>query len=332
MDKDIILQVKNLVTVFHTENGTARAVDDISFELKKGSTLGIVGESGCGKSVTSLSIMRLLPKPFGQIEKGEIRFKDTDILKLAPEKIHEIRGNRISMIFQEPMTALNPVHKIEKQIGEVFKYHFTQMNKTEISQKSLSLLQKVGIPDPEKCLKNYPHQISGGMRQRVMIAMALACEPDVLIADEPTTALDVTIQAQILKLMKDVQKEIGMSIIFITHDLGVIAEMCDDVIVMYAGEIAETASVKNLFRTPKHPYTKGLLSSIPRIDNKRKMKLNIIKGMVPSLFDMPDGCKFQNRCPEKIELCERKKPHSIETGKDHHAACHLLNKSHGEKN
>ncbi len=324
-DSEVILSVKNLVTVFDTEAGRIRAVDDVSFDVKKHKTLGIVGESGCGKSVTSLSIMRLLPKPAGSIESGQILFYDTDIVKVGADKMHEIRGRRISMIFQEPMTALNPVHKIGKQIGEVFRLHYPSMKKQEVQTKSLEMLQKVGIPDPER-MGEYPHQISGGMRQRVMIAIALACEPDILIADEPTTALDVTIQAQILELMKQLQHETGMTIIFITHDLGVIAEMCDDVAVMYAGKIVETAPVNDLFRHPSHPYTRGLLSSIPRLETPRKSRLNVIRGMVPSLHDLPQGCRFQNRCSQAQDIC-RTPPPLRAVGEEHFASCHFLSEN-----
>lgn len=326
-----ILDIKNITTSFDTEAGRINAVDDISFSLNKGKTLGLVGESGCGKSVTALSIMRLLPKPVGKIEKGEVIYNGKDILKLTPDKMHEIRGGHISMIFQEPMTALNPVHKIEKQIGEMFLLHCRDLNKGGIRNRSIELLKKVGIPDPEKRLNDYPHQLSGGMRQRVMIAIALACKPDILIADEPTTALDVTIQAQILELIKDLQKDTGMSIIFITHDLGVIAQICDDVVVMYAGKIAETASSAELFKNPKHPYTQGLLSSIPRLENKRKIQLNVIKGMVPGLNEIPDGCRFQNRCPYVMKICKDQAPPMFFVNKDHYASCFLLNEKRKEK-
>jgi oligopeptide/dipeptide ABC transporter ATP-binding protein len=324
LNSDVILSVRNLVTVFDTEAGKIPAADDVSFDVKKHKTLGIVGESGCGKSVTSLSVMRLLPKPAGNIESGQILFYDTDIVKLGADKMHEIRGRRISMIFQEPMTALNPVHKIGKQIGEVFRLHYPSMKKTEVQAKSLEMLRKVGIPDPEKRMGEYPHQISGGMRQRVMIAMALACKPDILIADEPTTALDVTIQAQILELMRQLQRETGMTIIFITHDLGVIAEMCDDVAVMYAGKIVETASVNDLFKYPSHPYTRGLLASIPRLETPRKSRLNVIQGMVPSLHDLPRGCRFQNRCPQAQDICRTSNPSLRAVGQGHFASCHFL--------
>jgi oligopeptide/dipeptide ABC transporter ATP-binding protein len=323
LNEQVILEVKNLITAFDTEEGRIRAVENVSFEVKKGQTLGIVGESGCGKSVTALSIMRLLPKPTGMIEKGEIFFHDTDIVTLPSEKMHEIRGYGISMIFQEPMTALNPVHKIGKQLGEVYQLHFPDMSDNEIREKSTEMLKKVGIPEPIQRMEEYPHKISGGMRQRVMIAMALAGEPDILIADEPTTALDVTIQAQILKLMEALQRETGMAIIFITHALGVIAEICDDVLVMYAGKVAEKAPVMELFKNPKHPYTMGLLSSIPRLEHKRKVRLNIIKGMVPSLYELPKGCRFQNRCPKVMPKCEIEPPPLKLVDKDHLVSCFL---------
>ncbi len=316
-----ILEVKNLITSFQTEAGRVRAVDGISFSVKKGKTLGIVGESGCGKSVSSLSIMRLLPKPSGVVENGEISLQDNDILKLETKDLYKIRGRKISMIFQEPMTALNPVHSVGKQISEIFKIHFPKMNSGEVLNKSVEMLKIVGIPDPEKRFSEYPHQLSGGMRQRIMIAMALSTKPEILIADEPTTALDVTIQAQILKLMQDLQKETGMSIIFITHDLGVIAEVCDDVVVMYAGKIIEKAPVIEIFKNPKHPYTIGLLNSIPRLENKRKTKLNCIDGTVPGLLDIPKGCRFQNRCEYKVFECEKKHPDEIEVGPEHYASC-----------
>ncbi|MEJ2284510.1 MAG: ABC transporter ATP-binding protein [Desulfobacterales bacterium] len=323
VDDENILEVKNLVTAFDTEGGRIRAVDDVSFKLQKQQTLGIVGESGCGKSVTALSIMRLLPKPAGIIESGQILFNGFDLARLPADKMHEIRGKRISMVFQEPMTSLNPVHRIGKQLGEVYRLHFAAMREDEIRQQSLDLLQKVGIPEPEQRLEEYPHQISGGMRQRVMIALALACEPDILIADEPTTALDVTIQAQILDLMQNLQRETGMAVIFITHDLGVIAETCEDVVVMYAGKVAESACAAALFKNPKHPYTQGLLDSIPRLETARKTKLNIIEGIVPSLYEIPSGCRFRNRCPYTMDVCSGDPPPMIAVGTDHLAACYL---------
>jgi len=320
---EIILEVNNLVTAFDTEGGRIRAIDDVSFHIKKQQTLGIVGESGCGKSVTALSIMRLLPKPAGIIESGRILFNGSDLVQLPAERMHEIRGKRISMVFQEPMTSLNPVHRIGKQVGEVYRLHFSEMSENEIRQNSLEFLQKVGIPEPEQRMEEYPHQISGGMRQRVMIALALACKPDILIADEPTTALDVTIQAQILDLMHNLQSETGMAVMVITHDLGVIAETCEDVVVMYAGKVAETASAVELFKNSKHPYTQGLLDSIPRLETPRKTKLNIIKGIVPSLYELPSGCRFRNRCPHAMDICAGDPPPMISVDKDHFAACYL---------
>ena len=321
--EESILQVANLVTAFDTESGRIRAVDDVSFEIKKQQTLGIVGESGCGKSVTALSIMRLLPKPVGMIESGQIVFNGSDLVRIPADEMHKIRGKRISMVFQEPMTSLNPVHRIGKQLGEVYRLHFAQMSDDEVRQQSLALLQKVGIPEPDQRLAEYPHQISGGMRQRVMIALALACKPDILIADEPTTALDVTIQAQILDLMQNLQSETGMAVMFITHDLGVIAETCEDVVVMYAGKVAETASAVELFKNPKHPYTQGLLDSIPRLETPRKTKLNIIKGIVPSLYEIPSGCRFRNRCPNTMDICAGDPPPMVSLGPNHFAACYL---------
>ena len=312
-----ILKVKELSTTFDTEIGRVTAVDKVNFELDKGKTLGIVGESGCGKSVTSLSIMRLLPVPIGQ-STGEILFEDTDILKLPVEQMLRIRGYKISMIFQEPMTALNPVHTVGHQLMETFHLHFPEMTKEETFKKSVEMLAKVGIPAPEKRIHEYPHQLSGGMRQRVVIAIALSCEPDILIADEPTTALDVTIQAQILDLMRELQKKNGMSIIFITHDLGVVAEMCDEVVVMYAGRVVEQASVESIFDHPRHPYTHALLQSIPKLDGTRKAKLETIEGMVPSLLNLPDGCRFGPRSGfEHQESSYKKRPEFKEIAPGH---------------
>jgi oligopeptide/dipeptide ABC transporter ATP-binding protein len=324
LNENIILEVNDLVTSFDTEAGRIRAVDRVSFKVGKGRTLGVVGESGCGKSVTALSIMRLLPNPSGKIEQGEIRFEGKDIAKLPPEEMQKIRGRKISMIFQEPMTALNPVHQIGKQIGEVFRLHYRGMNDAEIIKESINLLDKIGMPDPKKRIHEYPHQISGGMRQRVMIAMALACRPDILIADEPTTALDVTIQAQILDLIHALQQDTNMSVIFITHDLGVIAEICDDVVVMYAGQVVENAPVLALFESPKHPYTKGLLASIPKLETKRKSRLSIIEGRVPSLDELPKGCRFSNRCPYVMDICKAESPPLIDIDGKHSASCYLL--------
>ena len=320
---EFILRVENLTVAFDTEAGRVRAIENVGFELKKGTFLGIVGESGCGKSVTALAIMRLLPQPAGIIEKGRIFLGRTDLLQLPVEKMQKVRGSQIAMIFQEPMTALNPVHKIGRQLSEVFQIHFPELNQNQVKQNSVALLQKVGIPDPEMRLADYPHQISGGMRQRVMIAMALAGQPEILIADEPTTALDVTIQAQILELLKTIQQETAMSVILITHDLAVIAETCDKVVVMYAGKIVETAPVVELFQNPKHPYTQGLLDSIPRLTTKPKTHLKTIEGMVPSLFDLPAGCCFHNRCPLAKSICQTTLPLPVHFSKDHLVSCHL---------
>jgi peptide/nickel transport system ATP-binding protein len=318
-----VLKVNHLAAVFDTEAGRVRAVDDVSFQVHRGKTLGIVGESGCGKSVTALSIMRLLPQPAGRILGGQILYRGTDIVQMAPEDMRTLRGRHISMIFQEPMTALNPVHRIGSQIGEVFQLHDSMLDETQVRDKSIEMLVKVGIPDPERRIREYSHQISGGMRQRVMIAMALAVQPDILIADEPTTALDVTIQAQILDLMKQLQQENGMAMIFITHDLGVIADICDEVVVMYAGTVVESAPVKELFENPRHPYTRGLMESIPRLETPRKIPLPIIHGMVPALDDLPTGCRFQNRCPIAIPICESTPPALTPFGNQHEARCYL---------
>ncbi|MCP3900676.1 MAG: ABC transporter ATP-binding protein [Desulfobacteraceae bacterium] len=334
MEKDIILNVKDMSVAFDTEAGMIHAVDQLSFDLAKGIALGVVGESGCGKSVTALSIMRLLPKPVGQIINGSIIYNDHDILKFSSEEMAQIRGKKIAMIFQEPMTALNPVHSIGKQIKEVYTLHFPDMTKEEIKHSSIEMLAKVEIADPEKVLKLYPHQLSGGMRQRVMIAMALASKPDILIADEPTTALDVTVQAQILDLIKELQNSFSMSVILITHDLGVIAENCDEAIVMYAGRVAEKAKVTELFNNPQHPYTKGLLNSIPALShktcNKKKAQLPTIKGQVPSLMNMPKGCRFSPRCPDKQEICANHTPGKTDFSPDHSIFCHLFDIGNGE--
>jgi oligopeptide/dipeptide ABC transporter ATP-binding protein len=318
-----ILQIQHLVTSFDTEDGRVQAVSDVSFGVKKGQILGLVGESGCGKSVTALSIMRLLPKPAGFVEKGRILFHGADLVHLPPAKMHTIRGRRISMIFQEPMTALNPVHKIGRQIMEVYKLINPRAAKDKIYKDALEMLERVGIPEPSARMNEYPHQISGGMRQRVMIAMALAGEPEILIADEPTTALDVTIQAQILDLIMELQARIGMSVVFITHDMGVIAEICDEVVVMYAGKIAEKAPVRMLFQNPRHPYTQGLLASIPRLETPRKEFLPVIEGTVPSLNNLPLGCRFQNRCTQAMSICDQESPPLFNVEPEHWTSCFL---------
>ncbi|GMQ48520.1 ATP-binding cassette domain-containing protein [Vibrio sp. 10N] len=275
MQEDVILSVRDLAVSFHNDEGSREVLHGVSFEVKAGRTLGIVGESGSGKSVTAMSIMGLLPKPYGEVTAGQIFYRDTDLLQLAPEQMYAMRGDRISIIFQDPMTALNPVQSVGKQLNEVLELHRPELNKAQRRVTSLEMLTKVRIPMPEKRLDEYPHNLSGGMRQRVMIAMALACKPDILICDEPTTALDVTVQASILELMQDLQQETGMSMIFITHDLGVVAEICDDVAVMFAGKIVEQADVFELFDHPKHPYTERLLGLIPSLDNPPKHKIDI---------------------------------------------------------
>jgi peptide/nickel transport system ATP-binding protein len=315
-----LLTLDKLSVAFYTDAGVVQVLDEVSFNLDHGMTLGLVGESGCGKSVTALSIMGLLPKPAGHVMGGDISFNNTSLLSLSEKERHDLRGNRIAMIFQEPMTALNPLHKIGKQLMEVYRLHFPEQRATTMHANAVSMLRKVGIPEPEQRMDEYPHQLSGGMRQRVMIAMALACEPDILIADEPTTALDVTIQAQILELMKDLQQQTGMAILFITHDLGVIAELCNEVVVMYAGRVAEHAPVQELFDKPGHPYTRGLLSSIPLLDGTPKTRLNTIPGTVPAIDELPGGCRFRNRCSFASGECETK-PLLEEAGFSHQVAC-----------
>ncbi len=324
--KEKILQIKNLQVQFNTDRGPVTAVKGVDFEVYKGKTLGIVGESGSGKSVSALSIMRLIPDPPGKIIAGEIDFKGQNLLDISLGEMRKIRGNKIAMIFQEPMTSLNPVFTVGNQITEVLDLHQPNLSKSEKEEKTIDMLRLVGIPSPERRVKEYPHQLSGGMRQRVMIAMALACEPDILIADEPTTALDVTIQAQILELMKKLQNELGMGIIFITHDLGVVAEMCHDVSVMYCGRIVEQADVNTIFSRPLHPYTKGLIESIPSFDSTTghtKDRLKTIEGMVPSLHSLPRGCSFQDRCAFATDHCRgpRKNPPLEELEPGHFVAC-----------
>jgi len=316
-----LLRVENLVTAFDTENGQIKAVDGVSFSVQPGRTLGIVGESGCGKTVTALSIINLLPKPTADILAGEIWFEGENLASAPIERLHHVRGERIGMIFQEPMTALNPVHRIGRQIMESLKLH-RSITDADALRETIEMLEKVGIPSPEIRVSEYPHQLSGGMRQRVMIAMALICQPSLVIADEPTTALDVTIQAQIVELLQHMQNQLNTSIIMITHDLGVIAETCDDVLVMYAGRVAEQGSVDDVYNHPQHPYTQGLLSSIPRLNTPRKTRLQTIEGMVPSLTDMPAGCRFNNRCPYADELCIQTYPTIDDQPGEHKAACH----------
>jgi oligopeptide/dipeptide ABC transporter ATP-binding protein len=291
-----LLEVRDLRVGFQTEEGLLTAVDDVAFTLESGKMMGLVGESGCGKSVTARTLMRLLEQPSGRVLKGEVLLEGRDVLTLPLEAMRRIRGKEIAMIFQEPMTALNPVHRVGRQIVENILLH-QEIGANAALKRAVELMEWVGIPAPNERINDYPHQLSGGMRQRVMIAMALSCNPKILIADEPTTALDVTVQAQILDLIKRLQKDTGMAVILITHDLGVVAETCDDVAVMYAGRIVERGPVETVFRSPQHPYTKGLMGCLPRLDHPPKTMLPIIPGMVPGLRDLPDGCRFAARCP-----------------------------------
>lgn len=317
-----VLEVKGLKTYFHTEEGLVRAVDDVSFSLSSSEVLGLVGESGCGKSVTAFSIMNLVPIPPGRIEAGEIIFKGKDLLKTDAHERRKISGNHIGMIFQEPMTALNPVMTVGSQITEVLKLH-TLLDSEARWQKAVDMIGKVGISEPGKTAKSYPHELSGGMRQRIMIAMALVCDPDILIADEPTTALDVTIQAQILELIKSMQEETEAAVILITHDLAVIAETVDRVIVMYAGQIVESADVETIFSKPKHPYTQALLKSIPVLGEPGKA-LESIKGRVPNLIDLPPGCLFANRCPHAHDECRQERIRVVDVESSaHQVRCNL---------
>jgi peptide/nickel transport system ATP-binding protein len=307
-----VLEVNNLRTSFFTDDGEVKAVDDISFNVYKGKTLGIVGESGCGKSVTSLSLMRLISQSNGRIIGGQVLYKGRDLLSIGIDEMRSLRGNEISMIFQEPMTSLNPVFTVGNQIAEAIQTH-QHLSRKEARNRSIEMLKLVGIPAPDKRVEEYPHQLSGGMRQRIMVAMALCCNPQILIADEPTTALDVTIQAQILDLLRDLQERVGMGLILITHDLGVIAEVADEVLVMYAGRVVEQGKVKEIFANPKMPYTRGLLNSIPvwgdqGKEGEKANRLQAIPGIVPNLLDLPHGCRFQERCSYVIDQCKEKEP------------------------
>jgi oligopeptide/dipeptide ABC transporter ATP-binding protein len=320
-----ILKLKDLSVIFHTFEGKVQALDRIGFEVLPEETLGIVGESGCGKSVTCLAILRLIQTPTGEITNGSIDYRGTDILSLPLSAMRTVRGQKISMIFQEPMTSLSPVFTVGEQIAEVFRYH-KKIKRREAMERSIEMLKKVNIPEPQKVSRYYPHEMSGGMRQRAMIAMALACKPELLIADEPTTALDVTIQAQVIDLIKGLQKEMGMSVIFITHDLGVVAHTAKRVIVMYMGRIVEEADATEIFGAPQHPYTRGLMDSIPRIGEKlrgAKQPLKEIKGVVPSLLKLPRGCKFSDRCGHVMEVCRQMEPELTIVEKDHRCRCWL---------
>jgi oligopeptide transport system ATP-binding protein len=324
-----LLNVENLKTQFFTQDGVVKAVDGVSFYLMPGETLGIVGESGCGKSITALSLMRLIPSPPGKIVDGKIIFQGDNVLEMNDDEVRSIRGNRIAMIFQDPMTSLNPVLTVNRQISEAVMLHLG-MSKAEARERAVELLKMVGIPNAEERVNQYPHQFSGGMRQRVMIAMALSCNPDLIIADEPTTALDVTIQAQILELLKKIQKDRGTGLIMITHDLGVVAGMTDRVNVMYAGHIVETASTDEVFANPRHPYTLGLLNSIPRLDEKERERLKPIRGLPPDLIDLPNMCPFAPRCDYAEEQCFQQNPQLREVAAGHEIAC-WFNIVNGEK-
>lgn len=318
---NVVLEVRNLRTYFHTDEGVIPAVDGVDFTLKKGKTLCIVGESGCGKSVTAFTIMRLIPMPPGKVESGEILYSGKNLIKLTENEMREIRGNEIAMIFQEPMTSLNPVYTIGNQIMEAIVLH-QKVRPGEARQRAIKILEKVGLPEAQKRVDEYPHQMSGGMKQRVMIAMALSCNPEVLIADEPTTALDVTIQAQILDLLKHLQETEGLSILLITHDLAVVSEVADEVLVMYASKVVENAGVNEIFNKPKHPYTQGLIKAIPQLGN-RVDRLNEIPGQVPRPQNYPEGCHFSDRCPHVMDICHKKDPGMTKVGADHLVSCFL---------
>jgi len=321
-----LLEVNHLKTYFYTRGGVVKAVDDISFVMKQGQTLGVVGESGCGKSVTALSVMRLVANPPGKIVGGEIKFNGENILKKPQDELTELRGSKISMIFQDPMTSLNPVFTVGYQIAETVKRHRKDVSNAQAWQRAVEMLDLVRIPDAKKRAKNYPHEFSGGMRQRVMIAIALACNPQLLIADEPTTALDVTIQAQVLELMKGLSQEFGTAVMMITHDLGVVAGTCQYVNVMYAGHIVESAPVKQIFETPAHPYTIGLLQSIPRVDDVRGTRLTPIAGQPPDLINPPVGCPYATRCPKVQARCRQERPELLQVGRGEQvAACFYPN-------
>jgi oligopeptide/dipeptide ABC transporter ATP-binding protein len=318
---NLLLDVRGLKTYFYTGDGVVPAVDGVDLRMAEGQTLGLVGESGCGKSVTALSVMRLISTP-GKIISGEIQFQGQDLLKLKEDDMYHIRGDKISMIFQEPMTSLNPVFTIGDQISEAILIH-QGVDKPTARERTMDMLKMVGIPNAQYRYKNYPHEMSGGMRQRIMIAMALSCNPQLLIADEPTTALDVTIQAQILELMRDLKERIGLSIMLITHDLGVIAEMAQVVAVMYVGRIVEQADVVTLYKSPKHPYTQGLLTSIPTLATTREERLSVIRGSVPNLYNLPPGCPFAPRCPKVFDACRQTYPELLPIGDGHSVRCLL---------
>jgi oligopeptide/dipeptide ABC transporter ATP-binding protein len=324
---EALLEVKNLRTTFFTQDGAVHAVDNVSFNVRRGEAVALVGESGCGKSVTAMSIMRLVAPP-GKITSGEIRFKGRNLASLSEREMRDVRGNDIAMVFQEPMTSLNPVFKIGAQVAEAIRIH-RKVSKKEAWRQAGDMLELVSIPDPHKRLDDYPHQLSGGMRQRVMIAIALSCDPELLIADEPTTALDVTIQAQIMELLASLQKKLGLAVLLITHDLGVVAEFCERIIVMYTGRVVEEAPVRTLFADPAHPYTRGLLKSLPSVTTigEAPKRLPTIAGMVPPLTALPRGCKFNPRCPDVMDICLGNEPALMPIGPGHSARCYL----HGDE-
>jgi peptide/nickel transport system ATP-binding protein/oligopeptide transport system ATP-binding protein len=322
-----LLDIRDLKTWFYTDEGVAKAVDGVSYAIQPGETLGVVGESGCGKSVTALSVMRLIPDPPGKIVDGQILLHGSDLTQLPDDEMRKIRGNKIGMIFQEPMTSLNPVFTVGDQIAEAVILH-QKVGKKEAMGRAVEMLERVRIPSARNRVDEYPHQMSGGMRQRVMIAMALSCDPELLIADEPTTALDVTIQAQILRLIRELQDELGMSVLLITHDLGVVAQTTHHVCVMYAGKLVERSTTRQVFKHPRHPYTVGLFQSIPKLGQKVD-KLDVIAGVVPSALEFPDGCRFRNRCPFSTEQCLAEEPPLVEVGTEelsHQVACHHIDK------
>jgi oligopeptide transport system ATP-binding protein len=315
-----LLQVKDLKTYFFTDDGVVKAVDGISYDLEEGETLGLVGESGCGKSVSALSVLRLIPTPPGKIVGGEVIYEGEDLLQVGEQEIRHVRGNRIAMVFQEPMTSLNPVLTISRQLTEALELH-QKMDQASAQRRAVQLLEMVGIPEADTRIDDYPHQFSGGMRQRVMISMALSCNPKVLLADEPTTALDVTIQAQVLEILARLSREMGTAVVIITHNLGVVARYADRVNVMYAGRIVESASARKVYGEPRHPYTVGLLRSVPRLDQARRSKLEVIEGVPPDLINMPQGCSFYPRCTFRTDRCAEDMPTLTAVDDTHHSAC-----------
>ena len=326
MQNQEILRVENLKTYFNTDDGVVKAVDSVSFTLNQGETLGIVGESGCGKSVTNLSVMRLISSPPGKIMGGDVFFHGKSVLSMSEDELRDLRGNKISMIFQDPMSSLNPFLRISTQLVETLCLH-QGLSRSEAREKAVQMLRLVGIPTPEKRIDAYPHQFSGGMRQRTMIAMALSCNPEILIADEPTTALDVTIQAQILEIIKDLTVKLNTAVILVTHDLGVVSGMCNNICVMYAGRIVERASTDDMFSNPKHPYTRGLIRSVPRLDKTTKERLYSIPGTPPSLIDIPECCPFHPRCQHAMDVCRMKYPDETDFENGHKACCWLYGDS-----